>query len=100
MKKIKDYTKENWDYLIILDAVRWDELRECYKDSLETAIDYVLSRKDLFDDGKLVISSDHAECIGEPNLDKKGVYNHNYRHGIQPGSEGEKLLMTTMWWEL
>jgi len=55
----------------------WDELRACYKENVEYALDAVLAYWHLFADGKTAITSDHAEIVGEiAPWDGEGLYRH------------------------
>lgn len=59
---IQDYGRKNG----------WDELKVYYKESIKTILDIILRREYLFD-GKVIITSDHGELIGE-----NGNYNHDW----------------------
>jgi hypothetical protein len=57
-------------------AGNWDEVRECYKENIEYALDALERYAHLFRDGRLVITADHAELIGDPSFDENGLYRH------------------------
>ena len=88
----------------IYDAVRdygrqghWDEVRECYKENLEYVLDKIYARLDLFP-GKVVISSDHAEMLGEPNFDDQGIFGHGREAG--PKSPVWEKIRQVPWFEV
>lgn len=54
----------------------WDELRSCYKESITATLRCLSNYVRLLGDGRLVISSDHGELIGEPSFDNEGMYWH------------------------
>ena len=54
----------------------WDELKECYKESLVATLHCLARYVESLSDGRLVISSDHGELIGEPTFDENGLYWH------------------------
>ena len=65
-KDIQDYGR----------AGHWDELRECYEENIEYALDALERFGHLFADGKAIITADHAELVGEPSFDENGIYRH------------------------
>lgn len=77
-------------------AGHWDELRECYIENVEYALDALERFRHLFADGKTVITSDHAELIGEPSFDENGIYRHGRNSKIP---ELFQVLRTVPWME-
>lgn len=65
-KAIQDYGR----------AGHWDTVRKCYRENVEYALDALERYARLFRDGRLVITADHAELIGEPTFDEEGIYRH------------------------
>lgn len=65
-KAIQDYGR----------AGHWDTLHKCYRENIEYALDALERYAHLFRDGRLVITADHAELIGEPSFDGDGIYRH------------------------
>jgi hypothetical protein len=60
-------------------AGNWDEVRACYKENVEYALDALARYWHLFADGKTVITSDHGELTGDISpKDGKGVYHHSH----------------------
>jgi len=57
-------------------AGNWGELRECYRENVEYALDALERYGHLFRDGRLVVTADHAELIGDPSFDEEGIYRH------------------------
>ena len=77
----------------------WGELRECYKESLIATLRTLASYVNLFSDGRLVISADHGELIGEPSFDGKGMYWHKVHGDGEVRKLLERTLMTVPWFE-
>lgn len=74
-----DLTEDRHIYKAIQDygrAGHWDTLRKCYKENIEYALDALERYAHLFRDGRLVITADHAELIGDPSFDEDGIYRH------------------------
>ena len=77
----------------------WEELRACYKESVVATLQAIHPYSDLFSDGRLVITSDHGELIGEPFFDDNGMYWHKVA-GISWGVRNSirEMLQEVPWW--
>lgn len=78
-------------YRAVQEYGEWEYLGECYKESLTETLKYLLSRIDLFG-GKVVISSDHGEFIGENSW-------YTHKHCTKYPKLFE-LIGTVPWFEL
>ena len=79
-------------------AGHWDELRACHKENVEYALDALSKYEHLFADGKVVITADHSELIGDLSSDGEAVYGHGGRYDLQP--DPFVKLRTVPWLEI
>lgn len=78
----------------------WPELRDLYKESIVAALYCLVSYAELFSDGRLVVTSDHGEFLGEPSFDKDGRYCHKVFGETQEERDSiQELLQTVPWFE-
>lgn len=75
------------------DENGWDDLRHYYRENLLTVLDVISSNRDVFLDGRTVITADHGELLGE-----FGVYNHPFRATIT--DEMRPFLQYVPWYEV
>ncbi len=78
----------------------WEELRDCYKESLVATLHSLYSYVELFSGRRLVISADHGELIGEPSFDKDGMYWHKISGSTWEEKESiREMLQEVPWFE-
>jgi len=78
----------------------WKELRECYKENIIVALQSLQDYAELFSNGRLVISADHGELIGEPMFDRKGMYWHKISGSTwEEKNSIREMLQTVPWFE-
>lgn len=68
----------------------WKEVREYYEENVEFGLNLILKYLNYFEDGKLVITADHGEMIGEGTA---------YAHHSQ-NKDDITLLRTVPWYEV
>jgi len=79
-------------------AGNWDEVRACYKENVEYALDALTRQWHLFIDGKTVITSDHGELTGDISpKDGQGVYHHSHNINLH---DLWMIQRTVPWFEI
>ena len=74
------------------DPDNWGILKNCYLEGVDIMVRFLVDNLDVFSDGKVVITSDHGELIGEGDM-----YDHPSK---VKDRELEKILETVPYYEV